>query len=53
MFTHLGEDQRSIKDAKELGAYAYFLKPFNMEDIDKCIEEIKDKFPLMGRQKDE
>ncbi len=43
MFTHLGNDQRSTKDAKELGAYAYFLKPINEETIDKLLDEIKDK----------
>lgn len=43
MFTHLGDDQKNTKDAKELGAYAYFLKPINEETIDKLLDEIKDK----------
>jgi two-component system chemotaxis response regulator CheY len=36
-------DEESIKRARQLGAKYYIIKPFEAEDLDKCIEEIKQK----------
>lgn len=34
-------DEESIHRARQLGAGYYIIKPFEAEDLDKCIEEIK------------
>lgn len=36
-------DEESINRARALGAKYYIIKPFEAEDLDKCIEEIKKK----------
>lgn len=36
-------DEESINRARALGAKYYIIKPFEAEDLDKCIEEIKQK----------
>lgn len=36
-------DEESINRARSLGAKYYIIKPFEAEDLDKCIEEIKQK----------
>ncbi|MCM8795108.1 MAG: response regulator [Candidatus Omnitrophica bacterium] len=36
-------DEESIKRAKKAGALHYVTKPFELEDLDRCIEEIKEK----------
>jgi len=36
-------DKDSVQKSKTLGALHYLTKPFEMEDLDKCIDEIKQK----------
>lgn len=36
-------DEESINRAKALGAKYYIIKPFEAEDLNQCIEEIKQK----------
>lgn len=39
-------DDNSIMQTKALGAMHYITKPFEIEDLDKCISEVQDKFKL-------
>ena len=36
-------DDNSIMQTKALGAMHYITKPFEIEDLDKCISEVQDK----------
>lgn len=39
-------DDNSIMQTKALGAMHYITKPFEIEDLDKCISEVQDKLKL-------
>ena len=41
-------DEQSIQQTKEFGALHYITKPYEIEDLDKCIEEIKQKIGWQG-----
>lgn len=41
-------DEQPIQQAKEFGALHYITKPYEIEDLDKCIEEIKQKIGWQG-----
>lgn len=41
-------DKDSVEKAKAFGALHYITKPFEMEDLDKCVEEIKNKLTKQG-----
>lgn len=37
------DEEKPIQQAKDFGALHYITKPYEIEDLDKCIEEIKQK----------
>lgn len=39
-------DKDSVQKSKNLGALHYITKPFEIEDLDKCIDEIKEKLKV-------
>ncbi|MBU1999035.1 MAG: response regulator [Candidatus Omnitrophota bacterium] len=41
-------DNTSISRTKALGAMHYITKPFEIEDLDKCINEVQAKIPTEG-----
>jgi DNA-binding response OmpR family regulator len=43
-------DNISISQTKRLGAMHYITKPFQTEDLDKCISEVQSKLRAEGRQ---
>jgi len=40
------DDKQAIVRSKELGALHYIPKPFETEDLDKCIDEVKEKLKI-------
>lgn len=44
-------DNPVVARTKELGALHYIRKPFDIEDIDKCIKEVEIKIAAEGGQK--
>jgi DNA-binding response OmpR family regulator len=40
------DDKTSIVRCKELGALHYIPKPFETEDIDRCIDEVREKLKI-------
>jgi two-component system response regulator (stage 0 sporulation protein F) len=47
MLTRIHEE-KPIEQAKALGALHYVTKPYELEDLDTCIEEIKQKLTKQG-----
>mgnify|MGYP001595051019 FL=1 len=45
-------DNMSISQTKELGAMHYITKPFQTEDLDRCISEIQSKLRAEGGEND-
>jgi len=43
-------DNITIGETKELGALHYITKPFETEDLDKCIKEVEAKIAAEGGQ---
>lgn len=42
------DDEKVIEDARSLNALHYLLKPFELEDLDKCIAEVEEKLKNKG-----
>lgn len=40
--------EKEIEEARKLGALHYLTKPFEIEDLDKCIDEIAQKYKTKG-----
>jgi len=41
--------EKEIEEARKLGALHYLTKPFEIEDLDKCIDEIAQKYKSKGQ----
>ena len=42
------DDEKVIEEARSLAALHYLLKPFELEDLDKCITEVEEKLKIKG-----